>query len=67
MVSAAEKYASEIEIFTFGRGFRTGRLSSAISDLFSQLAEETTNISESETACAATLSSGDMKFGRMAK
>jgi hypothetical protein len=23
MVSAAEKYASEIEIFTFGRGFRT--------------------------------------------
>jgi hypothetical protein len=24
MVSAAEKYASEIEIFTFGRGFRLG-------------------------------------------
>ena len=23
MVSAAEKYASEIEIFTYGRGFRT--------------------------------------------
>jgi hypothetical protein len=23
MVSSAEKYASEIEIFTFGRGFRT--------------------------------------------
>ena len=23
MVSAAEKYASEIEIFTFGRGFQT--------------------------------------------
>ncbi len=23
MVCAAEKYASEIEIFTFGRGFRT--------------------------------------------
>jgi len=23
MVSAAEKYAPEIEIFTFGRGFRT--------------------------------------------
>ena len=23
MISAAEKYASEIEIFTFGRGFRT--------------------------------------------
>jgi hypothetical protein len=24
MVCASEKYASEIEIFTFGRGFRTG-------------------------------------------
>jgi hypothetical protein len=27
MVSAAEKYASEIEIFTFGRGFQTQKKS----------------------------------------
>jgi hypothetical protein len=30
MVSAAEKYASEIEIFTFGRGFRTQILRSSV-------------------------------------
>jgi hypothetical protein len=30
MVSAAEKYASEIETFTFGRGFRTQILRSSV-------------------------------------
>jgi hypothetical protein len=30
MVCASEKYASEIEIFTFGRGFRTQILRSSV-------------------------------------
>ena len=38
MVSTAEKYASEIEIFTFGRGFQTQISRSSVRKLRSHLA-----------------------------